>query len=124
MNPFHYRATIDRLARLAAKPNPSYVRVHAACALANELSPANPRRDLIRRMLEIANPVEHARHKLRDLYDRAPIPDLFGDPLGSLRLPLPLGESSLCPPLPLGEGWGEGPRPTDDEPTEEDNDPL
>ena len=61
MNPFHYRATIDRLARLAAKPNPSYVRVHAACALANELSPANPRRDLIRRMLEIANPVEQAR---------------------------------------------------------------
>ena len=114
MNPFHYRATIDRLARLAAKPNPSYVRVHAACALANELSPANPRRDLIRRMLEIANPVEQARHKLRDLYDHA-----------SASLSPPSGgrcHGVACPALDAGtEG---GPLPTEDELPEEDDDPL
>ena len=114
MNPFHYRATIDRLARLADRPNPSYVRVHAACALANELSPANPRRHLIRRMLEIANPVEQARHKLRNLYDQA-----------SASLSPPSGgrcHGVACPALDAGtEG---GPLLQEEEPSEEEDDPL
>ncbi len=53
-----------------------------------------------------------ARHKLRDLYDRA-------DPTEST------SKSSLRPPLPLGEGRGEGPLATqEEEPLEEDDDPL
>ena len=114
MNPFHYRATIDRLARLAAKPNPSYVRVGAACALANELSPANPRRDLIRQLLELANPFEHARHKLRDLYDRASAS--FSPPSGGRC------HGVACPALDAGtEG---GPLLQEEEPSEEEDDPL
>ena len=114
MNPFHYRATINRLARLADAPNPSYVRLPAACALVRELSPANPRRDLIQHMLEIANPFEHARHKLRDLYDRASAS--FSPPSGGRC------HGVACPALDAGtEG---GPLLQEDEPTEEDDDPL
>ena len=71
MNPFRYRATLDRLTRLADRPNPAHVRLSAACALVDELSPHNPRRDHVRRLLDFANPYEQARHKLRDLYDRS-----------------------------------------------------
>ena len=70
-NPFHYRQVLHNLARLASAPNPPHVQVQAAGALAQELSPANPRRDLIQLLLSEANSIEFARHKLRDLYDRA-----------------------------------------------------
>jgi hypothetical protein len=96
-NPFHYRATIDRHCRLAAPSNPGYVRLRSLKVLANELAPDNPRSDLIQHMLQVAEPYEFARHKLRDLYDHAALP-----PLAS----------------------GEGPSPQEDEPTEEDDDPL
>ena len=81
MNPFRYRATIDRLARLTDRPNPAHVRVSAACVLVDELSPHNPRRDLVQRLLDFANPYEHARHKLRDLYDSASPPASGGSAL-------------------------------------------
>ncbi|MCY3559275.1 MAG: hypothetical protein OXH13_11645 [Chloroflexi bacterium] len=74
MNPCRYRADLDRLARLADRPNPAHVRLSAACALVDELSPHNPRRDHVRRLLDLANPYEQARHKLRDLYDRSDSP--------------------------------------------------
>ena len=108
MNPFRYRTTIDRLARLAERPNPAHVRVSAAGTLVKELSPINPRRDLVQRLLEFANPYEHARHKLRDLYDQTPLPS----------------EGALYPPLPLGEGRGGNPLPTEDDLPAEDDDPL
>ena len=103
MNPFRYRATIDRLARLAERPNPAHVRVSAAGALVAELSPINPRRDLVRRLLEFANPFEHARHKLRDLYD-SPSPPASG--------------GGRC------HGVTEGGLPTEDALPTEDDDPL
>ena len=108
MNPFRYRATIDRLARLAERPNPAHVRVSAAGALVKELSPINPRRELVHRLLDFANPFEHARHKLRDLYEQTPL----------------ASEGTLCPPLPPGEGWAEGPLPTEDDLPAENDDPL
>ena len=70
-NPFHFRSALNQLARLAARPNPAHVRLRAVSALAEQLSPANPRHGLIQRMLQAANPYEFARHQLRDLYDRA-----------------------------------------------------
>ena len=70
-NPFHYRAVIDRLARCADAPNPPHVQVAAACALARELTPGTTRARIAQDMLGVASPVEYARHKLRDLYDRA-----------------------------------------------------
>ncbi len=69
-NPFHYRATLQRLARLSAPPHPPHVCVVAAIALATEFSPANPRHQLVQRLLQAAHPYEFARHQLRDLYDR------------------------------------------------------
>ncbi len=98
-SPFYYRRVLDRLARLADVPNPPHVQVRAAIALAGELSPANPRRELIRQMLETANPYEFARHKLRDLYDQ---PD---------------------PSVPASER-GPAPLLQEEESPEEDDDPL
>ena len=71
--PLHYRATVHRLACLADPSKPAYVSVAAAGALARILSPANPRRRIIQQMLQAADAFELARHKLRDLYDREPI---------------------------------------------------
>ena len=68
-NPFHYRAVINRLAQLADAPNPANVQVTAAIVLSNELRPGTERARLALHMLQQANPVEFARHKLRDLYD-------------------------------------------------------
>ena len=70
-NPYRYRSVLNRLARLTDASHPAHVRVDAAVTLAKELSPANPRCDLIRQMLQAVDPYEFARHSLRDLYDRA-----------------------------------------------------
>ena len=69
-NPFHYRAVINRLARLTDAPYPPHVQVAAAVALSNELTPGSDRARLAQRLLMQANPFEFARHQLRDLYDR------------------------------------------------------
>jgi hypothetical protein len=68
-NPFHYRSSLQRLVRLTEAPNSSRVRLSAAITLANELRPGTPQGRLAERMLQVANPFEFARHKLRDLYD-------------------------------------------------------
>ncbi len=70
-NPFHYRTVINRYAQLASDPHPPHVQVAAASALAHELMPGTQRARLAQQMLNEANPYEYARHKLRDLYDRA-----------------------------------------------------
>lgn len=100
-NPYHYRAHIDRLTRLTEASNPGYIRLRAVIKLLRELSPANPRSAANNRLLHSVDAYDFARHKLRDLYDNA------------------------LPPLPLGEGSGEGPLAlTEDDPSEEDDDPL
>ena len=125
-NPYHYRAHIDRLWRQANSDIPAYKQLKALKALVREMFPPNPNAARNNRLYHTTDPYDVARHLLRDLHDRA----------DSFRLPLPLGEGwgegspaheigagSLRPPLPLGEGWGEG-SPTEDEPPEEDDDPL
>ncbi len=67
----YYRAFINRLAHLADAPNPPHVCVVAASIMARELSPHNPRRQAIQRLLREADPFDLARHKLRELYDHA-----------------------------------------------------
>ena len=107
---FHLANAVNRLTRLTESAHPPHVRVQAACALVDVLSPNNPRHRDIQRMLQEANPFELARHKLRDLYDH----------------------DSTSPPLPLGEGWGEGPlaqvgteggSPEEDTLSEDDDEP-
>ena len=66
-NPFHHRAAIERLVRLSERPNPGHVRLAAVIKLIKATCPGNPGNQLL---LE-AHPYEFARHKLRDLYDRA-----------------------------------------------------
>ena len=114
-NPYHYRSAINRLTRLTGPSHPGYIRLRAVTALLRELSPANPRAAANNRMLQAVDSYDLARHQLRDLYDHAD--------------PAKTSESSFPPPLPLGEGWGEGPHsptedPTDEESPEEDDDPL
>ncbi len=105
-NQFHLRAKIDRLWRRSEAHNPGYIRVAALDAIVRELHAPNERARANYRLYLATDPFDVARHKLRDLHDRA-----------SLSPP-----ASLYPPLPLGEGWGEGP-PEDQEPPEDD-DPL
>ena len=114
-NRFHFRARIDNLWRRANGNAPAYRQLHALDAVVRELFAPNDRARANYRTYLATDPFDVARHKLRDLYDRP----------GSLRAPLPPGEASLYPPLPLGEGWGEGPPAvTEEETLEEDDDPL
>ena len=97
----YYRAFVNRLAHLADARNPAHICVTAAGLMVRELSPANPRRELVQRLLREADPFELARHKLRDLYD------------GSEASPVPASERRPAPSCLLQE----------DEPLEDDDDP-
>ena len=123
-NPYHYRAHIDRLWRTANSDAPAYKQLKALKTLVREMFPPNPNASRNHRLYHTTDPYDVARHLLRDLHDRS------SDP------PLPLGEA--CPALDAG-GWGEGsPVPAqlevapaqagaahaEDEPPEEDDDPL
>ena len=110
-NPFHFRANIDRLWRRADdRRHRGYLRVKALDAIVRELfARNNPSAQANHAMYLATDPYDVARHKLRHLYDLSPVPT---------------PEASLCPPLPLGEGWGEGSLLQEEEPPEEDDDPL
>ena len=110
-NPYHFRARIDRLRRRSADHNPGYIRLKALNAIIREVFAPTERARLNLEMYRTTNPYDVARHHLRDLYDHA-------DPTRST------SEASFCPPLPLGEGWGEGPPTPEEESPEEDDDPL
>ena len=104
-NPFYYRSVIHRLTRLVGRPNPDYIRLRAVAQLLRELDPGNPRAAANIRMLREVDAFEFARHKLRDLYDRA-------DSL------VPSSEESHRT-APEHE-----PVPSQEEQSEEDDDPL
>ncbi len=70
-NHFHYRAAIDRLWRRSADHNPGYIRVKALDAIVRELLAPTPQARLNYRIYLSTDPFDVARHKLRDLYDRA-----------------------------------------------------
>ena len=90
-NPFYYRSTINRLNQLMGPANPGHVRLRAVTRLLRELSPQSPGSAENVRTLRAIDAFEFARHKLRDLYDRAdsllpasqpqPVPVLNGAPL-------------------------------------------
>ncbi|MXV81022.1 MAG: hypothetical protein F4007_10295 [Chloroflexi bacterium] len=111
-NPYHFRARIDRLWRRSGDHNPGYIRLKALDAVVRELFAPNDRARRNYRMYLATDPFDVARHLLRNLYDGA----------GAMVLAT---EDSRCLPLPLGEGWGEGPfaHPQEESPEEED-DPL
>ncbi len=113
-NPYHYRAHIDRLWRTANSDIPAYKQLKALKALVREMFPPNPNAARNNRLYHATDPYDVARHLLRDLHDR---PSESLSPAAH-----EIGARSLRPPLPLGEGWGEG-SPTEDEPPEEDDDP-
>ncbi|MXX32474.1 MAG: hypothetical protein F4Z51_09670 [Chloroflexi bacterium] len=101
----YYRSFLNRLAHLAGAPNPPHVQVVAAGILADELSPANPRRNEVQRLLREADPYDVAAHKLRDLHDHAD----------------PTETSGEAPPVPVP---AQGPDSQEDAPEDEDADPL
>ena len=103
-NQFHLRANIDRLWRRANGRQPSYIRLKALDAIVREIFAPNDRARANYQLYLATDPFDVARHKLRDLYDHA---------------------GSLCPLLPLGEGWGEGSlTPEEEEHPDENDDPL
>ncbi|MXX80502.1 MAG: hypothetical protein F4Y69_05630 [Chloroflexi bacterium] len=110
MNPFRYRARIERLWRQSNDHNPAYIRFKALNTITRELFAPNPRAQANYALFLATDPFDVARHKLRDLYD-SPSP-----PAGS-GLPPPPG-GGRCP---VGT---EGGLPTEDELPDEDDDPL
>ena len=102
-NPFHLRANIDRLWRRSGDHNPGYVRVAALDAIVRELFAPTERARANHVLYLATDPFDVARHKLRDLYDRA-----------SLSTPAP----SEVAPAQAGAG------PEEEEPPVEDDDPL
>ena len=111
-NPYHLRATIDRLWQHATSDAPAYRRLKSLDAVVRELFAPNDRARQNHQLYLATDPYDVARHHLRDLYDQ-------GDPLALAC------EPSFCLPLPLGEGRGEGPPSLPAEETiEEDDDPL
>ena len=111
-NPYHFRANIDRLWRRANSNAPAYRRLNALDAVVRELFAPNDRARRNHQIYIATDPFDVARHLLRDLHDR---PDSNT---------CPASEGSLPLPLPLGEGWGEGPPLLADEAQlEEDDDP-
>ena len=102
-NPYHFRSVVNGLWRIANDPYPGSPRDLDALTR-EQRAIGTPGYAAAQEMLRAVDAYEYARHLLRDLYDRP---------------------GSLCPPLPLGEGWGEGfPIPQEEEPSEEDGDPL
>ncbi|MDE2892046.1 MAG: hypothetical protein OXN86_06050 [Chloroflexota bacterium] len=101
-NPYHFRARIDRICRRAFGNGPGYLRLNALNTLVRELHARNDRARANYQMYLATDPYDVARHQLRHLHDRA----------------------SLLPPLPLGEGWGEGSPAQDEQRPDEDDDPL
>ena len=111
-NPYHFRATIDGLWRHANSEAPAYRRLKSLNAVVRELFAPNERASRNHQLYLTTDPYDVARHILRDLYDR-PGPMVLAS------------NDSLLLPLPLGEGWGEGPLFLSEEETiEEDDDPL
>ncbi|MYA02991.1 MAG: hypothetical protein F4038_10295 [Chloroflexi bacterium] len=111
-NPYHFRASIDRLWRHANSDAPAYRRLKSLDAVVRELFAPNDRARQNYQLYLATDPYDVARHHLRDLYDGP----------GPIVLPT---EASLCLPLPLGEGRGEGPPTLPEEETmDEDDDPL
>ena len=107
-NPYHFRARIDRLWCRANSSLPGYIRLKALDAVARELYRPTDRARQNLKMYLATDPYEVAQHKLRHLHD----------------------QPSLLPPLPLGEGRGEGPLNAEVAPAKagaepnEDDDPL
>ncbi|MDE2988550.1 MAG: hypothetical protein OXT70_10965 [Chloroflexota bacterium] len=117
-NPYHLKTNIDRLWRHANSDAPAYRRLKSLDAIARELFAPTDRARLNYQRYLATDPYDVARHHLRDLYDRPGPMLLAGD--GSLRLPL--GEA--CPALDAGGRGEDPPAPTEQERTEEDDDPL
>ncbi len=69
-NPYHYRTVVNRLWRIATGPQPGYIRLRALDKLAPDFTPGHPRFAIAQQMLRDVDPYEYARHLLRDLYDR------------------------------------------------------
>ncbi len=106
-NPYHFRARIDRLWRRANSSLPGYIRLKALDTVARELyRPTDKARQNLKMYLA-TDPYEVARHKLRHLHDVA-----------------------LALPSPPAAGGGrclvetEGGLPQDEQPPDEDDDPL
>ena len=108
-NPYYFRSVVDRLWRIANNPHATSLRALDAL-IREQRALGTPGYAAAQQMLKAVDAYEYARHLLRDLYDRAQTSPSKG---------------SLCPPLPLGEGWGEGsPVPLEEESSDEDDDPL
>ena len=103
-NPYYFRSVVDRLWRIANGTHPGDVSVRAVNALIKAFPPGVSRYAAAQQMLRAVDAYEYARHLLRDLYDRA-------DP----NVPA----QTRVAPAQAGAAL-----PTEEEPPDEDDDPL
>ena len=118
-NQFHYRARIDRLWRRANGPHPGHVQLSALRTIVQELFTPNERARHNYQMYLATDPYDVARHHLRDLYDQPAkqvAPAKAGAPAHTRR---PHHRSR-----PRALDAGAGATLLEDEPSEEDDDPL
>ena len=103
-NPYHFRARIDRLWRRANSSLPGYIRLKALDAVAREIYPTTDKARQNLKMYLATNPYEVAQHKLRHLHDQ----------------PTPAVAPADLKVAPAKAGA----RSEEDEPPDEDDDPL
>ena len=123
-NQFHYRARIDRLWRRANGPHLGHVQLSALQTILQELFTPNERARHNYQMYLATDPFDVARHHLRDLYDQPTTevaPAKAGAPTTTQGDPTTeVGPGAACPALDVGAGATL----LEDEPSEEDDEPL
>ena len=123
-NQFHYRARIDRLWRRANGPHPGHVQLSALRTIVQELFTPNERARHNYQMYLATDPYDVARHHLRDLYDQ---PDKQVAPAKAGAPAITQGDPTRSQ-SPRGRvapaQAGAGATLLEDEPSEEDDDPL
>ena len=133
-NPYHYRARIDRLWRTANSDAPAYKQLKALKTILREMFSPNPNAARNHALYHATDPYDVARHLLRDLHDRPSPPASNGERCHATPSPSPPASSggrchaALSPSPPASSGGrcpvGTEGGPPEDQPPDEDDDPL
>ena len=114
-NPYHFRTVVNRFWRIATDPGPGPAAVRALDALSGELKLGSPGYDAAQRMLRTVDAYDYARHLLRDLYDAKTSPSGGGAPTGA---------EGAAPAQTKVSPAQAGAALQEEEPSDEDDDPL
>ena len=116
-NPYYFRSVVDRLWRIANGSHPGDVSVRTVNNLIKAFPPGVSRYAAAQQLLRAVDAYEYARHLLRDLYDHAQTsPSGGGAPQGA--------EGAAPAQTKVAPAQAGAALPTEEEPPDEDDDPL